>query len=109
MRQVALPALILDTSDTSAPVQVKGSFIVAIQTDAAFEGAALEAEVSYDDATTWAPVLDDAGAAVSIVATASQTIRLDASEWCFADLIRFVSDAAQAAGNTTLTVVVLAD
>ena len=112
MRQVSLSAVIAAelSPAASSALEVTGSFVVAVQTDADFAGTALTAEASYDDGLTWAPVADDAGAVPTITIAASTTARLDASEWCFADLIRFVSNTTQpAATPSTLTVVVLAD
>jgi len=112
MRQVPLSAVIAAEASpaASAAMEVTGSFIVAIQADADFAGTALTAEASYDGGLTWAPVTDDAGAVPTVTIAASTTARLDASEWCFADLIRFVSNTTQpAATPSTLIVVVLAD
>jgi hypothetical protein len=83
----------------SSSINVGNGTIAKINIPAAFTGTAMTFEGSFDD-TTFVPIQDGAGAAISKTVSASIGVKLDAADLWGYPYIKFVSGSAEGAERT---------
>ena len=108
VRFLQLDAVILDTEATSEGIEINGALLVAVSTDAAYDGTSLQVQASADG-VTFQDLYDDDGNLVTIVTDADRWTRVLPQEFAGLDWIRFVSDAAQSGADTTLGLKIRSD
>jgi len=93
-------AIIEATEDVSTPIEVDGMLqtITEISTPAALTNTAFTVQRSPDGGTTWLPVFDQFGAALTIAVGTSRSITLDpTTTYALKGLIRLKGAATEAA------------
>lgn len=98
--QVKRAATILSGAAISGGIDLVGLHLFGVVFPAAMTGTTVALQASFDDGTTWHPVVDSTGAAVSITVTASSLAYLDPVITAALPMIRLVSASTEADART---------
>lgn len=97
---------IADTADTSAEINLVNQSVIAVYTDADWDGATFSFLVAPTKGGTFVPKRDGAGALYSKTIGASQHIELPAQDFIAMENFKIKSSASQSGGGTTLKIAV---
>ena len=98
-----VPVTIASGATTSNELDVGAALFIAVQMPAAFTGATFTFHGSNEAGGTYAEIVDDAGAAISVTATDAKNIGLSSAIMAKLSAFRFlkiVSAGAEAAART---------
>lgn len=96
-----VPVTIASGATTSNELDIQSALFVAIQMPAAITGATFKVHASNVGGGTFAEVVDDAGAAISITATAAKNIGLQSAVMAKLSAFRFIKLVSASAEGAT--------
>jgi len=85
----------------SDPIDLVTADLVRVTTPAGWDGGNLTAQVSYDG-TNYTAYVDETGAALTLVAAASKTIRVPPLDWDGVRFFKLVAASAVGADRTLI-------